>query len=86
MKTLTEYLNESKKSGIVDECNAKGSAKFGYMMYDDNSATVTVIEFDDLKEFAESQGFDVEDYMEIDKLEIGESAYDGASVVYTRIW
>lgn len=86
MKTLTQYLTEGKDQYIIDECNAKGNKKMGFVYYDENSATVQVIQFDDLESFAEAQGFDVEDYMGIDKLKVGESAYDGAAAIYVRIW
>lgn len=56
------------------------------MSYDENSGLISVISFDKLEEFARKQGFDTEDYMDIDKLNVGQSAYDGVSMIYTRIW
>lgn len=39
-----------------------------------------------LSEYCEHEGFEEEDFMEMDKLKVGESVYDGASAIYTRIW
>lgn len=47
---------------------------------------VEVIQFNKLAEYADYQGFSEEDYMGIDKLKVGESVYDGANYIYTRIW
>ena len=89
MKNLTDYISEStinESRYEVDECNAKGNMKYGFMRYDDNRATVEVIQFNKLSEFADYEGFSEDDYMDIDKLEVGDSMYDGAAYIYTRIW
>lgn len=96
MKNLNEYLDNSTTARMinesrfeVDECRADGDMKFGFMRYDDNRATVEVIQFNKLKDFAKFEGFGEEweeVYMDIDKLDVGESVYDGSSYIYTRIW
>ena len=89
MKNIVDFINnkpinESKYE--VDSCRAEGKMKYGYMFYEENSGTVTVIQFNKLSEYAEYNGFDEEDFMEMDKLKVGESVYDGVSAIYTRIW
>ena len=89
MKNIVDFINnkpinESKYE--VDSCRAEGKMKYGYMFYEENSGTVTVIQFNKLSEYAKYNGFDEEDFMEMDKLKVGESVYDGVSAIYTRIW
>lgn len=55
-------------------------------MYDDNTGTVTVIQFNKLSDLAKSYGAEEETFLGIDKLDVGESVYDGAATIYTRIW
>lgn len=63
-----------------------GKNKFGFMRYNDNAESIDVISFNKLSELADMEGFDEDDYMGIDKLGVGESVYDGAAYIYTRIW
>lgn len=89
MKNIVDFINnkpinESKYE--VDSCSATGNMKYGYMFYEENSGTVTIIQFNKLSEYAKYNGFDEEDFMEMDKLKVGESVYDGVSAIYTRIW
>ena len=89
MKNLTDYISEStinESRYEIDECHAVGNMKYGFMRYDDNRGTVEVIQFNKLMELANYEGFDEDDYMGIDKLDVGESSYDGMSYIYTRIW
>lgn len=93
MKRITDYLNnetnninERHNNYEIDRCDASGSMKMGFMMYDEPSNTVTTIQFNKLKDFCEAYGFYYEDFMDIDKLKVGESEYDGVSTIYTRIW
>lgn len=87
MKNITDYLNNINESKYeIDSCKAKGNMKFGYMMYDDMRGLVEIIQFNKLSEYCNFNGFDEEDMMDIDKLEIGKTAYDGVSCIYTRIW
>ena len=89
MKSLQQFIkagsiNESRFD--IDSCDASGNMKFGYMMYDDNTGTVTVIQFNKLSDLAKSYGAEEEMFLGIDKLDVGESVYDGAATIYTRIW
>lgn len=89
MKNLIDYIGESfinESRYEVDECRAVGNLKFGFMRYDEARGVVEVIQFNKLGEFANYEGFDEDDYMGIDKLEVGDSVYDGAAYIYTRIW
>lgn len=89
MKNITEYLNnvdESRNDYEIDSCDAQGHMKMGFMMYDEISGTVTTIQFNKLKDYCEAYGFYCEDFMDIDKLKVGESEYDGVQTIYTRIW
>jgi hypothetical protein len=89
MKNLKEILTEANVNESrlrVASCLAKGNMKYGFMVYNQDSNVVDVIQFNKLAEYADYNGFDVEDYMGIDKLDVGGSAYDGASYIYTRIW
>lgn len=89
MKNLKEILTEANVNESrlrVAGCLAKGNMKYGFMVYNQDSNVVDVIQFNKLAEYADYNGFDVEDYMGIDKLNVGESSYDGASYIYTRIW
>ena len=89
MKNLKEILTEATVNEgryRVAGCLAKGNMKYGFMVYNQDSCILDVIQFNKLVEYADYNGFDVEDYMGIDKLDVGESVYDGASYIYTRIW
>lgn len=99
MENLKSFINESIKENssveIINEgfyqhfeenVKSANKNKFGFMRYDTMDERIEVISFNTLKEIAHEEGFDEEDYMEIDKLDVGESAYDGASTIYTRIW
>ena len=86
MKTLRDFINESRSIDNEWSVDYTNDGKFGFMYYEANAGLVGVISFDKLEKFAKSQGFNVEDYMGIDKLKVGESVYDGASYIYTRIW
>ena len=87
MKNLKDFINEGWASQNNEwEVSNVDKGKFGYMWYDENSGLIGVISFDKLEEFARKQGFDAEDYMGIDKLNVGQSVYDGVSMIYTRIW
>lgn len=92
MKDLVKYINESviinENKFEIDECRAVGNMKYGFMRYDDNRGIVEVIQFNNLKEFAKHEGFsdDIDVYMDIDKLDEGQSASDGTTYIYTRIW
>lgn len=87
MKNLKDFINEGWVSQNNEwEVSNVDRGKFGFMSYDENSGLISVISFDKLEEFARKQGFDTEDYMDIDKLNVGQSAYDGVSMIYTRIW
>lgn len=102
MKNLMDFVNESSKKTIainesrleIDECRATGNMKYGFMRYDDNRGIVEVFQFNKLNDFAKLEGFSEDDYgmsasemyMDIDKLEVGDSVYDGAAMIYTRIW
>lgn len=89
MKSIVDIINENNVNESkyeVDSCRADGKMKYGYMFYEENSGTVTVIQFNKLSEYCDHEGFDEEDFMGMDKLKVGESVYDGASAIYTRIW
>lgn len=92
MKNIVNYLKNINEGHInesrfeIDECNAKGNMKFGFMRYDENRGVVDILQFNKLSDFASYEGFDEEDYLGIDNLKVGETAYDGASYIYTRIW
>ena len=89
MKNLNDYLNESQINEsrfTCGGCLARGNMKYGFMTYHRDSRVVEVIQFNKLAEYADYQGFSEEDYMGIDKLGVGESVYDGANYIYTRIW
>lgn len=60
--------------------------KYGFMMYDDNSGTVTVFQFDNLSKYADRWGMTEKDFMHIDRLKVGESVYDKSVTIYTRLW
>ena len=94
MKSIVDIINEGNVNEgnvnegryEVDSCRAVGKMKYGYMFYEEPSGTVTVIQFNKLSEYCDYEGFYEEDFMEIDKLEVGDSVYDGVSAIYTRIW
>ena len=89
MKNIVDFINEgniNESKYEVASCRAEGNMKYGYMFYEENSGTVTIIQFNKLSEYAKYEGFEEEDFMEMDKLKVGESVYDGASAIYTRIW
>lgn len=97
MKNLKDFINESQvDENAINEGSYRnlgmtkvsyaGKNKFGFMRYNDNAEAIDVVSFNKLSELADSEGFDVDDYMDIDKLEVGESVYDGSSYIYTRIW
>ena len=87
MKNLKDFINEGKTTEHNEWSIDYGNdGKYGYMWCDSNSGLIGVVSFDKLEEFAKKQGFDVDDYMDIDKLKVGQSAYDGVSMIYTRIW
>lgn len=87
MKSLKAFINEgwTAENDTWQVSNA-GKGKFGYMWYDDLSGTAGVISFDKITEYAEKKGFNADEMMDIDKLKVGESAYDGYSYMCTRIW
>jgi hypothetical protein len=83
MKNIKDFINESNQNTIKVSNN---KSKFGFMRYNDMANTIDVVSFDNLNELARQEGFDEDDYLDIDKLEVGESRYDGAAYIYTRIW
>ena len=87
MKTLKDFITEgyAVKNEEIEVVRAH-KGKFGFMVWNDNAEQVSVISFDKLADYAALEGFDVDDYMGIDKCDVGESVYDGASYIYTRIW
>lgn len=91
MKSLNDQINESLQSinesrFEIDECRAKGNMKYGFMYYDDYRGIVEVIQFNKLSEYCDSLGFEIEDMMDLEGLEVGDSVYDGDASIYTRIW
>ena len=87
MKDLTSFIKEGYAATNNEwRVSNAGKGKFGFMWYNDHAGLCGVISFDKLEEFAESQGFDPDDYMDMDKCDVGESVYDGAAYIYTRIW
>ena len=86
MKDLTSFIKEGYAATNNEwKVSNAGKGKFGFMWYNDQAGVCGVISFDKLEEFAESQGFDPDDYMDMDKCDVGESVYDGAAYIYTRI-
>lgn len=79
-------IKESSDKFELGEIDAKGNMRYGFMMYDDTSGTVMVFQFNSLSDYAEKWGMTTSDFMHIDRLKVGESVYDGAATIYTRIW
>lgn len=93
MKTLQDFIttqttqsNIKESSFELGELDVKGSMKYGFMMYDDNSGTVIVFQFDNLSKYADRWGMTEKDFMNIDRLKVGESVYDKSATIYTRLW
>lgn len=84
---VKESINESSYRNLgMTKVSYAGKNKFGFMRYNSNAEAIDVVSFNKLSELADSEGFDVDDYMDIDKLDVGESVSDGAAYIYTRIW
>lgn len=62
------------------------SKKYGAVGFDSTSETAFIMEYDSVKDLADYYGVDEECWMEIDKIQIGETIRDGAGTYYTRIW
>lgn len=60
--------------------------EFGCIGYDANTEEVYLMEFNSVEDLADYYGTDVEDWMGIDEIEVGERVDDGAGHSYTRIW
>lgn len=97
MKTLKDFINESHvDENAINEGSYRnlgmtkvsyaGKNKFGFMRYNSNAEAIDVVSFNKLSELADSEGGMEDDYMDIDKLDVGKSVYDGAAYIYTRIW
>lgn len=92
MKTLQDFITtqsnikESSDKFELGEIDAKGNMRYGFMMYDVTSGTVMVFQFNSLSDYAEKWGMTTSDFMHIDRLKVGESAYDKSSTIYTRLW
>ena len=88
MKSLKDFIiegyaaenNEWKVSNIR-------RGEYGFMWFDKASGKIGVISFDDIGDIAKLQGCNRSDYMDIDQLKVGETAYDRVvGYMYTRIW
>ncbi len=84
---VKESINESSYRNLgMTKVSYAGKNKFGFMRYNSNAEAIDVVSFNKLNELADSEGGMEDDYMDIDKLGVGESVYDGAAYIYTRIW
>lgn len=92
MKEIKQFISECMINENVYhnmkmcKVNYAHKNKYGFMRYNDTAESIDVISFNKLSDLASMEGFDEDDYMGIDKLNVGESLYDGASYIYTRIW
>lgn len=60
--------------------------KYGALSWDDTMQTAFLMEFDSVEDLSDYYGVDTEAWMEIDKIQVGETITDGSGAMYMRIW
>ena len=95
---LSDFINEARNSikkaltgnntYMETICESFDTTyNYGFITIAPNSEIVNYISFDNLEDYANLDGGAINDYMGIDKLNIGESVFNKkAGLIYTRIW
>lgn len=90
MKSINDYIletsNDSKTGAFGEFEEPKKPAKYGFMMYDENSGTITGIHINSAEELAETTSSEPDMYADLFKLEVGKSIELKSQGVWCRLW
>ena len=90
MKSINDYILETSndsKTGIFGEFEKpKKLAKYGFMVYDENSGAITGIHTNSAEELAETTSSEHDMYNDLFILEVGKSIELKNQGVWCRIW